>query len=34
MLAHATSKEEVIQQLKQDIYTESGVWDWDKVRPA
>ncbi|KAG7004834.1 peroxisomal-coenzyme A synthetase [Physcia stellaris] len=32
MLALAESKEEVIQQLKEDIYSTSGVWDWDKVQ--
>jgi uncharacterized protein len=32
MLAYAESKEAVLEKLKQDIYTKSGVWDWDKVQ--
>ena len=32
MLALAQSKDEVIQALKQDIYYESGVWDWERVQ--
>lgn len=32
MIAHAATKEEVIERLKKDIYTTSGVWDWDKVQ--
>ena len=32
MLAHAESKEEVLEKLKNDIYTESDVWDWNKVQ--
>lgn len=32
MLALAESKEDVIQQLKKDVYSTSGVWDWDKVQ--
>lgn len=32
MLALAESKEEVIEQLKKDVYSTSGVWDWDKVQ--
>ena len=32
MLALAESKEEVMEQLKKDIYSTSGVWDWDKVQ--
>ena len=32
MLAYAETKEEVIQSLKSDIYSESEVWDWDKVQ--
>lgn len=31
MLALADSKEEVMEKLKADVYSESGVWDWDKV---
>ncbi|KAI9746989.1 MAG: hypothetical protein M4579_007545 [Chaenotheca gracillima] len=32
MLALASSKEEVVEQLKNDIYTKKGVWNWDKVQ--
>ncbi|RDI82374.1 hypothetical protein Vi05172_g7724 [Venturia inaequalis] len=32
MLAHAETKEEVLEKLKRDVYSESGVWDWEKVR--
>ncbi len=32
MLAMAESKEEVLQALKEDIYSKSGVWDWDKFQ--
>ena len=32
MMAHAASKEEVLDVLKQDVYFKSGVWDLDKVR--
>jgi hypothetical protein len=32
MIAHAATKEEVLENLKKDIYTRSGVWDLDKVR--
>lgn len=32
MLALAESKEEVLEALKRDIYSESGVWDWNKVQ--
>ncbi|KAH7325783.1 hypothetical protein B0I35DRAFT_421173 [Stachybotrys elegans] len=28
----STSKEEVLEQLKKDIYATSGVWDMDKVQ--
>lgn len=31
MIALASSKEEVIEYLKNDIYTKSGVWNFDKV---
>jgi hypothetical protein len=31
MVAYASSKEEVLEQLKSDIYAESGVWDFSKV---
>lgn len=32
MLCGATTKEEVIERLKRDVYVKSGVWDWDKVQ--
>lgn len=32
MLAWAESKEEVLRALKEDVYSQSGVWDWEKVR--
>lgn len=32
MLAVAESKEEVLAELKKDVYSESGVWDWEKVQ--
>lgn len=32
MLAWAASKEEVLEKLKKDVYTENQVWDWSKVR--
>lgn len=31
MIAHAISKEEVLEMIKKDIYTESGVWNLEKV---
>lgn len=31
MMALAQSKEEVLSALKEDIYSTSGVWDWEKV---
>ena len=34
LVAVAESKSEVIQRLKDDLYTSEGVWDWDKVRCA
>jgi len=32
MVAYASSKEEVLEALKKDIYAESGVWDFSKVQ--
>ncbi|KAK7732928.1 hypothetical protein SLS57_000871 [Botryosphaeria dothidea] len=32
MLAWAASKEEVLEKLKKDVYTENQVWDWSKVQ--
>lgn len=34
MLALAESEDEVREKLKADIYSESGVWDWEKVIKA
>lgn len=31
MVAVASSKEEVLEVLKRDIYAENGVWDFSKV---
>ena len=31
MMALANSKDEVLAALKEDIYSTSGVWDWEKV---
>jgi len=31
MVAYASSKEEVLETLKKDIYAHSGVWDFSKV---
>jgi len=31
MVALASSKEEVLETLKKDIYTENEVWDFSKV---
>ena len=31
MMAWAESKDEVLAALKEDIYSTSGVWDWEKV---
>ena len=31
MLALASSKEEVMEKIKKDIYADKGVWDMDKV---
>lgn len=33
MMAHAATKEEVLEAIKQDIYFKSNVWNFDKVRP-
>jgi uncharacterized protein len=32
MMAHAASKEEVMEMIKKDIYADSGVWNLEKVR--
>ncbi|KAG9245051.1 hypothetical protein BJ878DRAFT_420053 [Calycina marina] len=32
MVAYAASMEEVLEQLKKDVYAESGVWDFSKVQ--
>ncbi|KAI9811659.1 MAG: hypothetical protein M1827_005408 [Pycnora praestabilis] len=31
MLAQADTKEDVLKALKSDVYSKSGVWDWEKV---
>lgn len=31
MIARASSKEEVIEELKKDVYTTANIWDWEKV---
>jgi len=31
MMALASSKEEVLERVKSDVYATSGVWDMDKV---
>lgn len=31
MLACAESKDEVLRALKEDVYSQSGIWNWDKV---
>jgi hypothetical protein len=31
MVAYASSKEEILETLKKDIYADSGVWDFSKV---
>jgi hypothetical protein len=32
MMAHAATKEEVLEAIKQDIYFKSNIWNLDKVR--
>ncbi|KAL1305588.1 hypothetical protein AAFC00_007193 [Neodothiora populina] len=32
MLALAETKEEVLEKLKGDVYSQSGVWNWEKVQ--
>jgi uncharacterized protein len=32
MMAHAATKEEVLEAIKQDIYFKTNVWNLDKVR--
>ena len=31
LIVRGDTKEEVIEFLKKDIYSTSGVWDWEKV---
>ena len=31
LIAHAASKEEVLEMVKSDIYSEAGVWDLEKA---
>jgi uncharacterized protein len=33
LMIYAASREEVLEQLKNDIYATSGVWDLSKVCP-
>jgi hypothetical protein len=33
LMTYAASREEVLEQLKNDIYATSGVWDLSKVWP-
>jgi hypothetical protein len=32
MMAHASSKEEVLEMIKKDIYVKHNIWNMDKVR--
>ncbi|KAI4849861.1 hypothetical protein E4T44_03083 [Aureobasidium sp. EXF-8845] len=32
MMAVASSKEEVMEKIKSDIYADKGVWDMDKIQ--
>jgi hypothetical protein len=32
MVAYAETKEEVLESIKSDIYTKSGVWDTSKIQ--
>ncbi|MCJ1481480.1 hypothetical protein MMC06_001639 [Schaereria dolodes] len=32
MLALAESKEEVLEQIKNDVYCKEGIWDMDKIQ--
>ena len=34
VMTYAASREEVMEQLKDDIYATSGVWDLSKVSPT
>jgi len=31
MMAVAESKDEVLAELRKDVYFRDGVWDWEKV---
>ncbi|TVY13596.1 hypothetical protein LARI1_G006340, partial [Lachnellula arida] len=33
MVCLASSKEEVLEMLKRDVYTENEVWDFSKIYP-
>lgn len=33
LIAVAESKDEILDILRRDVYTTSGVWDVEKVRP-
>ncbi|KAH8698161.1 hypothetical protein GQ44DRAFT_633132 [Phaeosphaeriaceae sp. PMI808] len=32
LLASAESADKVLEELKKDIYTREGIWDWEKVQ--
>ncbi|KAH0358622.1 hypothetical protein KCU89_g19500, partial [Aureobasidium melanogenum] len=32
MMAVASSKEEVLEKIKKDVYAGQGVWDMDKIQ--
>ena len=32
MLIGASTREEVVERLKRDVYVTGGVWDWEKVQ--
>ena len=32
MIGYAESKEAMLEELKNDVYVSSGVWDWSKVQ--
>ena len=34
MVAHGATKEEVLEEVKRDVYAQRGIWDVDKVRSA
>lgn len=32
LIGRATTREEILDRLKADVYTPAGVWDWGKVQ--